>query len=191
MINVIHSLFNNAMLRKLFLKLRYAVAVVFVVLLALYLQPEWLLAGFIVSMLGEFIQLWSFASLVKNEELTARGPYVLVRNPMYLGRFLLLLGFVLLLSSPYVTAAYCVFYYFYMVNRVKREEQRLRRLLGEPYESYCLTVHRFLPTLSRLREKSVWFFDWHVMVSNNGHWNLLAVLAAYAALYAYALYLGA
>ena len=191
MINAIHSLFNNVTLRKLYLKLRYVVAAALVVVLVINIQREWLLAAFIVSMIGEFIQLWSFASLVKNEELTARGPYVLVRNPMYLGRFVLLLGFVLLLNNHYVTATYCVFYYFYMVNRVQREEQRLQRLLGEPYEKYCQEVNRFLPALSRLGEKSVWFFDRRVMMSNNGHWNLLAVLAVYGLIYAYVLYFNA
>lgn len=188
MINAIHSLFNNVTLRKLYLKLRYVVAAALVVVLVINIQPEWLLAAFIVSMIGEFIQLWSFASLVKNEELTARGPYVLVRNPMYLGRFVFVLGFVLLFNNPYIIAAYCVVYYFYMVNRVQREEQRLQRLLGEPYEKYCQEVNRFLPALSRLGEKSVWFFDWRVMMSNNGHWNLLAVLAVYGVIYAYVLY---
>jgi len=60
----------------------------------------------LVSVLGEAIQLWSFASLVKNEQLTARGPYVLVRNPMYLGRFFLILGIALLFGNVYITLAY-------------------------------------------------------------------------------------
>lgn len=185
MINVIHSLFNNAALRKLFLKIRYPLVFALLVALVFFIQPQWLLTGFVVSMLGEAIQLWSFASLVKNEELTARGPYVMVRNPMYLGRFFLMLGFILLFGNPYVIAVYCVLYYFYMVNRVKREERRLERLLGEPYRAYCATTNRFLPSFQRLVNKQVWFFDWGVLFSNNGHWNLLSALAAYGVIFAY------
>lgn len=133
MLDVIHRVFNNPFARKLFLRLRYVLFLVFLVLLALKADAAWLPAGFLVSLFGEAIQLWSFASLVKNEQLTARGPYVLVRNPMYLGRFFLILGLVVLLGNAYLIAAYVVLYYFYMVNRVQREERRLTEILGEPY----------------------------------------------------------
>lgn len=185
MINVIHSLFNNVTLRKIFLKLRYPIVIALVLVLAIYIQPQWLWLGFVVSMLGEAIQLWSFASLVKNEQLTARGPYVLVRNPMYLGRYFLVLGFMLLFGNPYVIAVYTVLYYFYMVNRVKREEKRLQRLLGEPYRRYSAATNRFVPTWQRLRDSNVRFFDWQVMLRNNGHWNLVSALAIYGVILVY------
>jgi len=53
--------------------------------------PRWLWPGFFVSMAGELIQLWCFASLDKNRDLACNGPYALTRNPMYLGRFLIVL----------------------------------------------------------------------------------------------------
>ena len=188
MINVIHSLFNNAMLRRWFLKLRYVLVLILLIVLAFYIHPQWLLPAFLVSMFGEFIQLWSFASLVKNEELTARGPYVMVRNPMYLGRYFLVLGFMMLFGNVYVILGYTILYYFYMVNRVKREERRLERLLDEPYRQYCTTTNRFLPSLQRITNKDVWFFDWGVLINNNGHGNLLSALAAYGVIYLYLLY---
>jgi len=142
-----------------------------------------------VSLFGEAIQLWSFASLVKNEQLTARGPYVLVRNPMYLGRYFLILGLLLLFANPWVLLGYSVLYYFYMVNRVGREEQRLAGLLGEPYARYRTDVNRFLPDPRRLTDPAMRFFSLPVMVNNNGHWNLLSVLIGYGALYLYIFFL--
>src|SRR3989337_1473252 len=136
MLDVLHGLFNHPGLRKLFLRLRYVLALVLLAAVARYARPEWLAPAFLVSLFGEGIQLWSFASLVKNEQLTARGPYVLVRNPMYLGRFFLILGLVLLLGNVYLTVAYVILYYFYMVNRVQREERHLTEILGQPYRDY-------------------------------------------------------
>ena len=46
-------------------------AIVAIVAAVPFLQRDWLLAGFVVSMVGEFIQLWSFASLDKNSEFIA------------------------------------------------------------------------------------------------------------------------
>ena len=188
MLDAIHRAFNHPFVRKLFLRLRYVLALALLVWLAVKADVALLPLGFLVSLIGEAIQLWSFASLVKNEQLTARGPYVLVRNPMYLGRFFLILGAVLLLVTWYVTIAYVVLYYFYMVNRVQREEQHLTEILGQPYRDYSARVNRFLPAVGRLTDPAVRFFNWQVLVRNNGHWNLLAMLLFYGALYFYVVY---
>ncbi|BAV32470.1 hypothetical protein SCL_0146 [Sulfuricaulis limicola] len=189
MLDTIHRFFNNPSARKIFLALRYPLFLAVLVLLALKARIALLPMAFLVSLLGEAIQLWSFASLVKNEQLTARGPYVLVRNPMYLGRFFLILGVVLLFGNPYVTLAYVVFYYFYMVNRVGREEKRLAELLGQPYRDYCARVNRFLPSFGRLLDPAVRFFNRGVLFRNNGHWNLLAMLVFYGVLAGYLIYI--
>jgi protein-S-isoprenylcysteine O-methyltransferase Ste14 len=188
MLDVINRVFNNPFARKLLLRLRYVLFLVFLVVLALKADAAWLPAGFLVSLFGEAIQLWSFASLVKNEQLTARGPYVLVRNPMYLGRFFLILGLVVLLGNVYLIVAYVVLYYFYMVNRVQREERRLTEILGQPYRDYGARVNRFLPAFGKLTDPAVRFFSWQVLFRNNGHWNLLAMLLFYAVLYSYVVY---
>lgn len=185
MLSAIHGLFNHPLLRRLFLKLRYVLMGALLVAIAYYARREWLWPALAVSLAGELIQVWSFGALVKNEALTARGPYVLVRNPMYLGRFVMMLGLILLLGNPYLTGTFVVLYYFYMVNRVGREERRLQGLLGEPYRDYCRRVNRFLPSLVRLTDPAVWFLRWDVLVRNNGQWNLLATLLLYVVLAIY------
>ncbi|MDH5512144.1 MAG: isoprenylcysteine carboxylmethyltransferase family protein [Gammaproteobacteria bacterium] len=189
MLDAIHGLFNHPVARKIFLRLRYVLVLAVLVLLAFHAEVSRLLPAFLVSLFGEAIQLWSFASLVKNEQLTARGPYVLVRNPMYLGRFFLILGVVLLFGNDYLTGVYVVLYYFYMVNRVGREEKRLMELLGQPYRDYCARVNRFLPAIGRVLDPAVRFFNWDVLYRNNGHWNLLAMLLFYGILAEYILFL--
>jgi len=188
MFNIIHGIFNHPVARKIFLKLRYLLALAVLVLLSFKAKIALLPAAFLVSLFGELIQLWSFASLVKNEQLTARGPYVMVRNPMYLGRFFLILGIVLLFGNPYVTGAYVIFYYLYMVNRVGREEKRLMEFLGQPYRDYSARVNRFVPSFGRLSDPAVRFFNWSVLFRNNGHWNFLAMLVFYGVLAGYLIY---
>ncbi|MBE9515438.1 MAG: isoprenylcysteine carboxylmethyltransferase family protein [Proteobacteria bacterium] len=177
---LIHTLFSHPALRKAFLLVRVPVILVALAAFAWYAKTDWLLAALVISFVGEMIQVWCFASLVKNEELTIRGPYIIVRNPMYLGRYFLVLGFIMLLTNVWIIAAYTVLYYFYMVNRVRREESRLKNLLGEPYANYCANTWRFMPKLNRLFRKEVWFWNWQVMANNNGHWNFLVALASWA-----------
>lgn len=177
---LLHSLFSHPALRKAFLAVRVPLMLAALAAFAWYARTDWLICALILSFIGELIQVWCFASLVKNEQLTVRGPYVMVRNPMYLGRYFLILGFIMLLANVWAIVIYTVLYYFYMVNRVKREESRLRKLLGEPYAVYCASTWRFMPKLNRLLDKTVWFWDWQVMTNNNGHWNFLSALAAWA-----------
>lgn len=177
----LHSLFSHPALRKAFLAVRVPIILGLLAAFAWYAKTDWLICAMVISFIGEMIQVWCFASLVKNEQLTVRGPYVTVRNPMYLGRYFLVLGFIMLLSNIWAIVIYTVLYYFYMVNRVKREESRLKKLLGQPYADYCAHTWRFMPRPGRLFDKTVWFWDWQVMKSNNGHWNFLSAIAAWAA----------
>jgi len=141
-------------------------------------EPGLLWWGATISILGVLVQWWCFACLEKEKLLTIRGPYQLCRNPMYLGRYLLILGFIVASGNWVAVVLYTVVYYFYMVNRVKREEPVLERIFGDPYRDYCRDVNRFLPGLKRLN-RDFFFFDWDIMLSNNGHWNLLSVVVGY------------
>jgi protein-S-isoprenylcysteine O-methyltransferase Ste14 len=78
-------------------------------------------------------------------KFVAAGPYQVVRNPMYTGGFVLLVGFglyeqsltILLFTLPWLLCAH-LFVILY-------EEPHLRRTFGTPYEAYCRLVGRWLP----------------------------------------------
>lgn len=178
-IEKIHFVFNNAKLRKILGKLRVPLCIAIFILLLLHIKPDLLLPGFLVSLLGELIQIWCFASLEKNRTLTVRGLYCLTRNPMYLGRFFLILGALIAIGNIWIIAIFCIVYYFYMVNRVKREEAVLHSVFGRDYDSYCAKVHRFLPSTKMFRWSSLMYFNWRLLKVNHGHWNILAMLFCY------------
>jgi protein-S-isoprenylcysteine O-methyltransferase Ste14 len=180
MLATIHSVFNHPGLRAAFVKARVPIGVIAAAVLLYFAQPQWLWAGFAVSMFGELIQLWSFASLNKNVDLACNGPYTVVRNPMYLGRYFIILGAVMLLGNAWLALLYTVVYYFYMVNRVKREEDRLRPALGKPYADYCAHVNRFLPGRP-YQGNRVLFWDAQLFRQNNGWKNLLGTLVFWIA----------
>ena len=179
----IHEIFNDRRLRYVLLKLRYPIFVIAVIILILNINPAWFLVGFTVALFGELIQLWCFASLDKNKMLAVKGPYMLIRNPMYIGRFFLLLGVLLLAGNGWIILIFIVGYYFYMVNRVKREEAKLQPLFGDSYRKYCQKVNRFIPTLQGVDWESLWFFRWNLLLKNNGHWNFIAMLVCFFIFY--------
>lgn len=81
------------------------------------------------------------------KELVVKGLYRYVRNPMYVGITLILLGegllfesAVLFLYAGFLLVCAHLFIVYY-------EEPTLRRLFGASYESYCKSVSRWIPRL--------------------------------------------
>ncbi len=175
----VHKLFNNPGLRRFLLKLRFPIALAFIAIWPWWIDQKYLIIGIAVSLIGEVIQVWCFACIEKEKVLTIRGPYQLCRNPMYLGRYFLMLGFVVATGNILAMVLFTGFYWFYMVNRVKREEPVLEEIFGEPYRDYLRDVNRFMPGTKRM-DKDFWFYNNEIMLSNNGHWNFLAAVLGYA-----------
>ncbi|MGM0451674.1 MAG: methyltransferase family protein [Thermodesulfobacteriota bacterium] len=179
----IHALFNDKSLRKRFLKLRLPLFLVLFALLLTQLEPGWFFPGLVVSVLGELLQLWCFATIKTQKRLTTEGPYMFMRNPMYIGRFFLILGILLMTGNPWLIGGYVIIYYFYMVNRVRREEKVLRELFGQDYGAYCREVPPYRPTLKRLAPGKLFLFDNESFRQNHGVRNMVAVGACYVVLF--------
>jgi len=186
MLETVRTLFHHPGLRRVLVRLRPLIVIAVIAAMAPFVRREWLLPGFLVSMAGEFIQLWAFASLDKNSDLAFRGPYAFVRNPMYLGRFFILLGVLILLGNPWLLLAYAVLYWFYMDTRVEREEALLRQVFGERYAGYCARVGRFVPG-APLPGATLAFWDWRLFRQNNAAMNLALTLVAWAVIAAWVL----
>jgi len=92
-------------------------------------------------------------------------------------------GGLLLIGRMWIIPVFTLLYYFYMNNRVKREETNLLEIFGEEYESYCCQVNRFVPSFNRFNWKSLWYFRWNLLVQNHGHWNFAGVLSIYLFFY--------
>ena len=51
------------------------------------------MAGALISFVGLFLRAWGSGHLRKNDALATSGPYAYTRNPLYLGSFIMGLGF--------------------------------------------------------------------------------------------------
>lgn len=80
-------------------------------------------------------------------EFVATGPYAYVRNPMYIGGFILLVGFGLyhLSLSILILAVILIVVFHFFVLTV--EEPNLERLFGKSYLDYKKKINRWLPNL--------------------------------------------
>lgn len=89
---------------------------------------------------------WTYrARVVEGHELITTGPYSLVRNPIYLGMFGMLISTGLAVGRwPIVITASAIFLIGTEI-RIRTEENLLREAFGEKFEEYARKVPAFVP----------------------------------------------
>ena len=80
--------------------------------------------------------------------LMIRGPYRLIRNPMYLGAGLWVLGLAMFYRSPWLLLYAAVFMAIAHAFVLLHEEPALHRMFGDEYRGYCRRVRRWSPASS-------------------------------------------
>jgi len=78
------------------------------------------------------------------ERLVTSGPYRIVRNPMYLGHIIFLVGLAIVLRS-WIAAAVLGFHLVWFDRRAREDEGRLALLFGDAYLAYCRRARRWIP----------------------------------------------
>jgi protein-S-isoprenylcysteine O-methyltransferase Ste14 len=135
------------------------------------LLPRWLLGrgarlqwpiGMVPLALGALIYLrcaWDFATAGRGtpapidppKKLVARGLYRFVRNPMYWGVLLVVLGESVLFASAVLLRYAVAAWFFFHCFVVLYEEPALHSKFGPAYEEYRKDVPRWIPRFRRLR----------------------------------------
>ena len=81
---------------------------------------------------------------VPPEQIVTYGPYRVVRNPMYLGHLIFMLGLALTFKS-WLGLALFAFHVVWFQRRVLEDEAQLLNLFGDPYRAYMARVKRWIP----------------------------------------------
>lgn len=116
---------------------------------------------------GEAIRLWVSGYLNKMEILTTGGPFALCRNPMYIGTFLISMGYFIMAHRIDVLVFGTILFWLFHAGAVFYEEKLLRERFGAEYESYCSRVPRFIPKLQRFSGNGQ--FSLRQLISNKEH----------------------
>ena len=99
------------------------------------------------------------------DNLVCEGVFAHVRNPLYLGNFLIVLGLTVVWNSPWIYLTViptCIAAHY---SLILAEEDYLRGKFGRPYLDYCARVNRLVPRLAGFRATLAKFdFDWRRVV---------------------------
>jgi protein-S-isoprenylcysteine O-methyltransferase Ste14 len=110
-----------------------------------------LLAGVTISLLGLLLRAWASGHIRKNSSLATSGPYAFTRNPLYLGNFLLGLGFTIGSGWWPLGILFGVLFLGIYLPVMRVESQTLGQLFGDSYERYSRGVPIFLPRVTPYR----------------------------------------
>jgi protein-S-isoprenylcysteine O-methyltransferase Ste14 len=144
-----------------------------------YGSSNWLinLGGLFISLLGEMIRILvvGFAhsgtsgreAYLRADRLNNTGIYSVVRNPLYIGNFLMFAGIVIVFSNLYALLVFTLFliaqYYFVVLA----EENFLRGKYGSDYEAYCKEVRRIIPVFKGYKKNQNPFNPGKVVFKEN------------------------
>ncbi|HEY8203733.1 MAG TPA: isoprenylcysteine carboxylmethyltransferase family protein [Pyrinomonadaceae bacterium] len=114
-------------------------------------RPVTLAIGAIIGLIGLLLRAWAAGHLRKNDELATGGPYAYTRNPLYLGTFLMGLGFTVAAGRWILALVFALFFVGIYVPVMRVESATLEGLFADKYRLYARSVPLFLPRVTPYR----------------------------------------
>ena len=153
-----------------FFKIRSFTPIPFIFALLYFAKPMWhtVAVGVPFIVIGELLRIWAVGyagastrarTLGAARNLVTTGPYGYVRNPLYLGNFLLSLGVCLVANVYWLVAVLIVGYFFQYLPIIALEEAYLLESCGSVYQVYREQVPRFIPQFHSYPDASLHDFS--------------------------------
>ena len=138
-------------------KLRLILGWLFSVLFILDASPTLKSIGMSLPLIifGESIRIWAAGTLHKTKELTVSGPYAYTRNPLYIGSFLVGLGFIVLGQSWWLVTIMLLLFWAIYKGTVQHEENNLIIHFKDKFELYKKNVPRLIPRFSPWKTREI------------------------------------
>jgi hypothetical protein len=105
------------------------------------------------------LRAWASGHIRKNDALAVSGPYAYTRNPLYLGSFILGLGFTIGSGRWWLGILFAALFLGIYLPVMRVESATLAELFGKTFRAYADAVPLFLPRLTPYRsgERSIGF----------------------------------
>ncbi len=116
-------------------------------LFLVFAKPQlWtLIVGGLMALPGLALRAWSSGHLRKNDALATGGPYAFTRNPLYLGSFIMGVGFTVAAGRWWLAIIFVTLFLGIYVPVMRVESATLTELFGKKYRRYAEAVPLFFP----------------------------------------------
>ncbi|MDD5019631.1 MAG: isoprenylcysteine carboxylmethyltransferase family protein [Candidatus Omnitrophica bacterium] len=141
---------NKIRFKKLRLWLVYPTFVIYPFVARITDASLWV--GIAVMMAGLGVRFWASGYISKSRSLATSGPYAYVRNPLYLGNFILGLGVVVVADNMWLLLYYLLSFFVLYAGTIQEEQRVLEEKFGAAYREYLAGVPMLFPTGRRFRK---------------------------------------
>jgi protein-S-isoprenylcysteine O-methyltransferase Ste14 len=129
-----------------------------------------IICGLPIALCGELLRTWASGVVVKARQLSTDGPYSLMRNPLYLGSYIMAMGIGLMSGSVILFVATAVAFPLVYEGVIRKEEKHLIKIHGDDFLAYCKEVPRWVPDTKKGFPGPV-NYDAQRMLLKHGEWR--------------------
>jgi len=137
--------------------------------------------GLVLIGVGLFVRSWAAGTLLKDTMLCTTGPYAMIRNPLYLGSALMMVGFCSLIGDWDNCLLLSVVGVLIYWPKIKKEESLLSTLFGVQWSQYAQRTPRIMPTSLQLRSAFT-HWSWKRWLANREYKAILGTLMGLVAI---------
>ena len=128
-------------------RIRIPLGFLFAVVYLVFAKPSMLslTVGCCIALIGLAIRAWASGHIRKAAVLAVTGPYAYTRNPLYVGSFILGVGFTIASGVWWLALAFTALFIGIYLPVMRVETGDIRRIFGEDFDEYKRNVPVFMP----------------------------------------------
>lgn len=164
-------------------RFRVPLGFLFAAVFLIFARPEMvtLIIGGAIAVVGLLIRAWASGHIRKNLTLAVSGPYAYTRNPLYLGSFILGVGFTIAAGVWWLGLIFIALFLGIYLPVMRVEAKELTQIFGSEYEEYARRVPLFFPRPT-IYKKSAINFDFDLYLRYREYQAALGLVFAWSVL---------
>jgi protein-S-isoprenylcysteine O-methyltransferase Ste14 len=150
--------------------LRQVIGLLLVAVCAHFARPDsgTVAIGLALAVVGQVFRIYAAGYIHKNKQLASTGPYALVRHPLYLGNFLILIGFAVAAANLYVTIGVVLFFLIWYPAAIAYEDSKLENIFEDEWREWSKSIRAIIPGRFRWADLKAEGWDTYQSLIRNG-----------------------
>jgi protein-S-isoprenylcysteine O-methyltransferase Ste14 len=134
-------------------RIRVPLGFLFAVLFLVFARPTFItiVIGSGIAIVGLLVRAWASGHIRKAKRLAVSGPYAFSRNPLYVGSFIMGVGFSVAAGVWWLSLTFALLFLGIYLPVMRVESDDLRAIFGSEYDEYQRSVPVFFPRLTPWR----------------------------------------
>jgi protein-S-isoprenylcysteine O-methyltransferase Ste14 len=172
-------------------RIRVPLGFIFAAVFFVFAKPTMmtLAIGGAVALIGVLIRAWASGHIRKAKTLAVTGPYARTRNPLYLGSFIIGVGFTVAAGVWWLAGLFIALFLGIYLPVMRVEARDMQAIFGTEFEEYEGYVPLFVPRLTAWK-KGAGDFDFQLYLHYREYRAALGTAVAIAALAAKSYFFG-